>query len=81
MKDNLECCLADLGLSVITESHRLDTTSRSTSGGAARWMAPELLDSGSQFPSSDDKKRDIYAFACTIIEVRIILTSLNGYLI
>ncbi|KAH8832216.1 kinase-like domain-containing protein [Flagelloscypha sp. PMI_526] len=69
VKDNLECCLGDLGLSLIAESGGLDTTSRNTQGGACRWMAPELLNSEFSLPNPDRRKRDIYAFGCTCLEI------------
>ncbi|KAH8832214.1 kinase-like domain-containing protein [Flagelloscypha sp. PMI_526] len=69
VKDNFDCCLSDFGLSIITESRVPDPTSFETSGGSAQWMAPELLDTTLSFPSLDKRTRDIYAFACTVVEL------------
>lgn len=72
MKDDLTCCLADFGLSMICDS--LATSSR-IRGGPTRWLAPEVLlfsvGDNTEFPASDLPSRDMYAFACTAIEVRL----------
>lgn len=62
--------LSDFGLSIFA-----DTTSASVgslAGGAARWMAPEVMMGGSQPTFASD----IYSFACVILEVRGITISL-----
>ncbi|KAH8795889.1 kinase-like domain-containing protein [Flagelloscypha sp. PMI_526] len=69
VKDNLECCLGDLGLSLIAENGQSVTTSSTARGGAVRWMAPELLDTQFSLPDPDRRKRDIYAFGCTGLEI------------
>ncbi|KAE9402996.1 hypothetical protein BT96DRAFT_990639 [Gymnopus androsaceus JB14] len=53
--DDLQCCLADFGLALVTADSRSSwaTATTSTMKGAIRWMAPE----------------DIYAFGCTIVEI------------
>ncbi|KAK1231874.1 hypothetical protein PQX77_004989 [Marasmius sp. AFHP31] len=59
-------CIADFGLSRITDSKGLRiTTSASRPVGTARWLAPELL-VGSGGPS---KESDVYAFACVCCEI------------
>ncbi|KAK1219991.1 hypothetical protein PQX77_017263 [Marasmius sp. AFHP31] len=59
-------CIADFGLSRITDSKGLRiTTSATRPVGTARWLAPELL-VGSGGPS---KESDIYAFACVCCEI------------
>ncbi|KAK1224864.1 hypothetical protein PQX77_012214 [Marasmius sp. AFHP31] len=59
-------CIADFGLSRITDSKGLRiTTSTTRPVGTARWLAPELL-IGSGAPS---KESDIYAFACVCCEI------------
>ncbi|KAJ7584962.1 kinase-like domain-containing protein [Mycena floridula] len=69
VRDDLRCCLADFGLSSITTSFTL-TSSSGNGAGSVRWLAPELF-----LMSEEDKScmkstsRDIYAFACTILEV------------
>lgn len=67
VKEDLRCCLADFGLSLVTESQIFDTTSIGQRG-AVRWMAPELF-APSKFPKTEPSLRDIYAFGCTILEV------------
>ncbi|KAH8828637.1 kinase-like domain-containing protein [Flagelloscypha sp. PMI_526] len=69
VKSNFDCCIGDLGLSLIAESGGIDSTSRNTHGGACRWMAPELLDSQFSLHNPDKRKRDIYAFGCTALEI------------
>ncbi|KAJ7583592.1 kinase-like domain-containing protein [Mycena floridula] len=66
--NDLRCCLADFGLSSITEGVAL-TNNSSSNRGSFRWLAPEII-----LPSADVKQlnrstRDIYAFGCTILEV------------
>ncbi|KAK1227561.1 hypothetical protein PQX77_009471 [Marasmius sp. AFHP31] len=59
-------CIADFGLSRITDSKGLRiTTSATRPVGTARWLAPELL-VGSGGPS---KESDVYAFACVCCEI------------
>ncbi|KAJ8083243.1 hypothetical protein PM082_009115 [Marasmius tenuissimus] len=59
-------CIADFGLSRITDSQGLRvTTSATRPAGTTRWLAPELL-VGSRGPS---KKSDVYAFACVCCEI------------
>lgn len=70
------CCLADFGLALVAETQTLTSTSEMR--GASRWLSPEHID-----PSAfrdhdlnyDRRPRDIYAFACTVVEV--ILLSLH----
>ncbi len=66
--DDLRCCLADFGLSLFAESQVLDSSSRMKKG-SIRWLAPEYMDSA-LFDQSYMTARDIYAYGCTIIEVR-----------
>ncbi|KAK1220511.1 hypothetical protein PQX77_016721 [Marasmius sp. AFHP31] len=59
-------CIADFGLSRITDSKGLRiTTSATRPVGTARWLAPELL-VGNGGPS---KESDVYAFACVCCEI------------
>ncbi|KAL0567304.1 hypothetical protein V5O48_014688 [Marasmius crinis-equi] len=70
--DDEQCCLADFGLArTITESTMNNTSSPQ---GSTRWMAPEAFprigDATSASPSLEFKApRDIYAFACTVLEI------------
>ncbi|SJL10564.1 uncharacterized protein ARMOST_13951 [Armillaria ostoyae] len=65
--DDIRCCLADFGLSLIVESQMLDSTSRMRKG-AMRWLAPEYIDLR-LLDKSCLAARDIYAFGCTIVEI------------
>ncbi|KAL0574366.1 hypothetical protein V5O48_007589 [Marasmius crinis-equi] len=68
------CCLADFGLA---DAAAETTVIHATSGvikGSIRWMAPEMyaFTTGMNVdnkPKEDKSPRDIYAFACTILEI------------
>ncbi|KAJ8083254.1 hypothetical protein PM082_009126 [Marasmius tenuissimus] len=63
---SLRACIADFGLSRITDKKGLRiTTSATRPVGTARWLAPELL-VGSGRPS---KESDVYSYACVCYEV------------
>ncbi|KAJ7584946.1 hypothetical protein C8J56DRAFT_1053351 [Mycena floridula] len=70
VSDDLRCCLADFGLSSISVSFTPTISYSGNGKGSTRWLAPELF-----LMSEEDKNymkstsRDIYAFACTILEV------------
>ncbi|KAE9391219.1 kinase-like protein [Gymnopus androsaceus JB14] len=67
--DELGCCLADFGLSLIISDSRT-LSNASTSGmtkGTIRWMAPELIIPSR--PAPNDTSRDVYAFGCTVLEI------------
>ncbi|KAJ7041214.1 kinase-like domain-containing protein [Mycena alexandri] len=60
-------CLADFGLSVVSNATSSMSTNR---GGSVYWMAPELLDSerfGCEFTRTP--ATDVYAFGCVCLEV------------
>ena len=64
--------MADFGLALVAEtvSRRLSISSASRKG-TVQWLAPEILDpDASKKARSDARKRDIYAFACAVLEVR-----------
>ncbi|KAL0069386.1 hypothetical protein AAF712_003409 [Marasmius tenuissimus] len=76
--------LADFGLArVVNETLTLGQSTTGNQKGTTRWMAPELFDFGGDIepgsnPSdgeervtakSDKFPRDIYAFACTVLEI------------
>ncbi|KAE9393758.1 kinase-like protein [Gymnopus androsaceus JB14] len=66
--DDFHCCLADFGLAIAAAESEAWVLSSSTTGsgkGAIQWMAPEYL---AEYHSSHTS-RDIYAFACTIVEI------------
>jgi serine/threonine protein kinase len=63
--DDLRCCLADFGLSAITEM----TVTSMRQEGAVAWMAPEII-RGIAEGTSPSPTRDIFAFGRTVLEVR-----------
>ncbi|KAL0069473.1 serine/threonine protein kinase, AGC [Marasmius tenuissimus] len=74
------CRLADFGLAVIAaESTELNNSSASSAKGSLRWMAPEVFNvCGGAVISNNGERgkrrtiklaRDIYAFACTVLEI------------
>jgi serine/threonine protein kinase len=79
--ENYRCYLADFGIAAListkTATVGFATATRSTKG-TMRWMAPELFDFTKLNTDSSGIKsapRDIYAFACTMLEVRSISLS------
>ncbi|KIY67253.1 kinase-like protein [Cylindrobasidium torrendii FP15055 ss-10] len=66
VKDNGHCCLSDFGLTILSETV---ATLHSTVRGSLRWLPPEaVLDT----PGPQDSyrpPRDIYSFACTVVEI------------
>ena len=67
-------CLADFGLALVAESQTMTTSTSATNRGTLRWLAPEVLDS-SRERERDARKRDVYAFACSVLEVRALFVS------
>ncbi|KAF9068854.1 kinase-like domain-containing protein, partial [Rhodocollybia butyracea] len=67
--DDLRCCLADFGLTVINSESRAWTNATSSQKGAIRWLAPEYFFSDTS-PKVPNTSRDMYAFGCTIFEAR-----------
>ncbi|KIK54726.1 hypothetical protein GYMLUDRAFT_115990, partial [Collybiopsis luxurians FD-317 M1] len=70
--DDLRCCLADFGLTLVTTTSQVwsFTTSSSSSKGSMRWLAPEYnFGLTEQAPGNHHTPRDVYAFGCTIIEI------------
>lgn len=66
--DDGVCKLGDFGLALVAET-QASCSSSGRSAGATRWLAPEALDP-EQFPKGKDPAaRDVYAFACTVLEV------------
>ncbi|KAH8832265.1 kinase-like domain-containing protein, partial [Flagelloscypha sp. PMI_526] len=68
VQENLTCCLADFGLALVSESQPLSTSSGTAPKGSTRWCAPEVF-SPNTFPDVAKEKRDIYAFACTVLKM------------
>jgi serine/threonine protein kinase len=75
VKDDGSACLADFGLTLVSESISATTgTTTSTSlKGTLHWLAPEVLENIPR-EHQDFHKRDVYAFGCTVLEV-FVLTS------
>ncbi|KAL0566975.1 hypothetical protein V5O48_015023 [Marasmius crinis-equi] len=80
VNEQRRCHLADFGLAVTTAETTTLVNSTSTMAGSLRWMAPELFhlgdDAEPESATSGEGKatgskfaRDIYAFACTVLEV------------
>ncbi|KAJ7587241.1 kinase-like domain-containing protein, partial [Mycena floridula] len=69
VQDNRRCCLADFGLSSMAASLSLRASSTGDSKGSIRWLAPEFFLSSGDRTHLKSTSRDIYAFACTILEV------------
>ncbi len=65
--DDLRCCLADFGLSLLAESQTLNSSSKMR--GSIRWLAPEYIDSKAVIDQAYITARDIYAYGCTVVEV------------
>ncbi|KAE9404369.1 kinase-like protein [Gymnopus androsaceus JB14] len=70
--DDLHCCLADFGLTLIISDSRTlsNVTTSATTKGTTRWMAPELIISSmSAGQAPNNTSRDVYAFGCTVLEI------------
>ncbi|KAF9257192.1 kinase-like protein [Marasmius fiardii PR-910] len=72
--DDLNCRLADFGLS--TDTNASLASRMSGIKGTYRWMAPELLDVSRLSESEaggkgkpDKLKRDVYSYGCTVFEI------------
>ncbi|KAL0563919.1 Receptor-interacting serine/threonine-protein kinase 1, partial [Marasmius crinis-equi] len=64
--DALRACIADFGLSRVTDTQGLKITStNSRSGGTGRWLVPELLLGGGAISSESD----MYAYGCVCYEI------------
>ncbi|KAG6826268.1 hypothetical protein H0H92_000506, partial [Tricholoma furcatifolium] len=65
-------CVADFGLSSISDKEILAWTSFSSAkskGGTARYQAPELFDLESGEPNRNTMASDVYAWACVAYEI------------
>ncbi|KAG6917754.1 hypothetical protein DXG01_001292 [Tephrocybe rancida] len=65
-------CLADFGLSAVSDSEILHWTghsSASSKGGSVRWQAPELFDIERDEIVRNTKASDVYAFSCVAYEI------------
>ncbi|KAF8055785.1 kinase-like domain-containing protein [Lyophyllum atratum] len=65
-------CVADFGLSSISDANILAWTSNSSAaskGGSMRWQAPELFDLDNDELVQNDEASDMYAWACVCYEI------------
>ncbi|KAG6812133.1 hypothetical protein H0H92_004248 [Tricholoma furcatifolium] len=65
-------CIADFGLSSISDIEILTWTSQATlysKGGTARWQAPEILDPEGDEGIHNTTASDIYAWSCVAYEI------------
>ncbi|KAJ7575155.1 kinase-like domain-containing protein, partial [Mycena floridula] len=72
VSDRLQCVLADFGLASVAEPYTMTSASASGICGSLRWMAPEILlieDMSTYRETQTSTSRDIYAFACTVVEI------------
>ncbi len=67
--DDRRAILCDFGLSRISNELSTDQTS-SVMGATPRWTAPEVI-----FDEKKTVKGDIYSFACTCIQVSLVMIS------
>ncbi|KAH8795204.1 kinase-like domain-containing protein [Flagelloscypha sp. PMI_526] len=71
--DNNCCRLADFGITslICTNTVTTDLATITSTKGSSRWMAPEVFDPASYKDSTRVRAapRDVYAFACTSLEV------------
>ncbi|KAG7096023.1 hypothetical protein E1B28_006705 [Marasmius oreades] len=68
--EDCNCRLADFGLSRETPGTTMFETSTGGMKGSLRWMAPEMFQPSTTRDSNEDRSpRDIYAYACTIVEI------------
>ncbi|KAG6846373.1 hypothetical protein H0H93_014379, partial [Arthromyces matolae] len=71
VNDTGRACLADFGLSSISDKDILAWTSMSSAaskGGTVRWQAPELFDPEGDEEIRNSQETDIYAWACVAYE-------------
>ncbi|KAF8063355.1 kinase-like domain-containing protein [Lyophyllum atratum] len=65
-------CLADFGLSAVSDANILHWTSHSSvesKGGSVRWQAPELFDIDSDDVVYNSMASDVYALSCVTYEI------------
>ncbi|XP_071941771.1 activin receptor type-1-like isoform X2 [Antedon mediterranea] len=71
VRDNLTCCIADLGLAVLhSEDSNTINVGSNNKVGTKRYMSPEMLDETMNMESFESFKRaDVYAFGMVLWEV------------
>ncbi|KAG7448860.1 kinase-like protein [Guyanagaster necrorhizus] len=67
ISNDIQCYLADFGLSFVVETHN-PRSSSSLKRGTVHWLAPEYLDTSLR-TEAYITSRDMYAFGCTIVEI------------
>ncbi|KIK69392.1 hypothetical protein GYMLUDRAFT_237199 [Collybiopsis luxurians FD-317 M1] len=70
--DDLHCCLADFGLTLVTPNSQVWTITSSFSNninGTMRWLAPEYITLQDEPTPPNHASRDVYAFGCTVLEI------------
>ncbi|KAF9011553.1 kinase-like protein, partial [Hymenopellis radicata] len=66
--NELHCCLADFGLSLVVES-QAPNSSTMVLRGSVRWLLPEMMDYSLFHHSYVTAKDIVYSFGCTILEI------------
>lgn len=69
ISDDRHCRLADFGLSVL-DTQSMNPAVTATVQGSLRWLAPEFINPTPMPINENLMSRDIYAFGCTMFEVR-----------
>ncbi|KAF8077626.1 kinase-like domain-containing protein [Lyophyllum atratum] len=72
VSDSGRACVADFGISSVTDTQILKWTSNSAAeskGGSIRWQAPELYGGDEDQVVHNSKCSDIYAWACVCYEI------------
>ncbi|KAJ7812122.1 kinase-like domain-containing protein, partial [Mycena olivaceomarginata] len=74
-------CLADFGLTSLSDATAASNTTTAHRAGSIRWMAPELIDPdhfGLKFVRAP--ATDVYAFGCVCLEVSFFRAFFNSFL-
>ena len=70
VKDNLQLCIADLGLAIVGKGSGVDVTVTNKFSGTRRYMSPELLNRTMDFTTiTSFKQSDIYSASLCIWEI------------
>jgi len=72
VNNSQRACLADFGLSAVSDANILHWTSHSSAaskGGSVRWQAPELFDVDNDDVVYNSKASDVYAMSCVAYEI------------
>ncbi|KAG6908758.1 hypothetical protein DXG01_003370 [Tephrocybe rancida] len=80
--DSERACVADFGLSSVSDSNIPAFTSHSSAaskGGSARWQAPELVDPESGNDAHNTVESDVYAYSSVLYEIFVAKPPLYQY--